>query len=227
MFLLVPMSFSRPGSQTSGAIPWANTLLVIANVIVFWLGGPWNQPVGPGTGPFSVLMYGFSHAGIWHLVGNMWFLLIFGHAANRRLGNAAYLACYLGCIVAIGIFARIFIGAPLIGASGGISAVIVIALLLIPSAVLELGYFVLFPLSLLVGLLSRPKEPVHWFIRWDRFSIGALWCLLLVPLMEIWSLFWTGWNWTNLGHLIGMLCGVVAVLLLPTRISMRRPVGVA
>jgi len=37
-----------------------------------------------------------------------------------------------------------------------------------------------------------------------------------------WSFYWHDWRLSYLGHLLGMLCGVAVVLLLPTRISMRR-----
>jgi hypothetical protein len=80
----------------------------------------------------------------------------------------------------------------------------------------------LFPITVLAGLLRRPSHWVYWFLRWDEFPVRALWCLLIVPLLEVWSLFWSGWNWTNLGHLLGMACGVAVVLLLPRRISMGR-----
>ena len=46
--------------------------------------------------------------------------------------------------------------------------------------------------------------------------------LLLIPFLELWGLFWSGWNWTNLGHLVGLVCGIAAVLLLPTRVTMKR-----
>jgi hypothetical protein len=36
--------------------------------------------------------------------------------------------------------------------------------------------------------------------------------------MQLMGLFW-GWNWTNLGHLFGFVCGFAFVLLLPDRVS--------
>lgn len=117
---------------------------------------------------------------------------------------------------------RLCIGGYLVGASGAIFAVIMIALMLMPAARIELAYFALFPITILVALISRPAEWLYLFIRWGRFSVRAVWALLLVPLLELWSLFWSGWNWTNAGHLLGMFCGVAVVLLLPTRITMPR-----
>ena len=218
MFIPLPIRF-KDGREFH-AIPVVNGLLVAANVVIFCLG--WHPVVGPGTGLFSVLTYAFGHASVWHLAGNMMCLLVFGTPVNRRLGNGWYLLAYLGSALALGLFARLFSPAGLIGASGAIFSVIAIALLLLPSARMEIFYFALFPVTLLVGLLSRPRHWVFWFIRWDTFEMRAWYGLFFVPFLEIWDLFWSGWNWTNLGHLFGFLCGVAVVLLLPPRISMNR-----
>lgn len=219
MFIPIPVVL-KDGRQFE-SIPVANGLLVVANVLIFWMFGPYYSVVGPGTSLFSILGYAFSHAHAMHLVANMWVLLVFGTPLNRRLGNGYYLLCYLGCAVALGLFARLFSSAGLVGASGAIFAMIGMALLLLPSAIIEVFYFALFPVTLITGLLDRPRHWVFWVIRWDRFEIRAVWGLLLVPFLELWGLFWSGWNWTNLGHLFGLVCGVAAVLMLPSRVTMR------
>jgi membrane associated rhomboid family serine protease len=218
MFIPIPIRFHD--GREFHAIPVVNGLLVVLNVLIFVLG--WQPYVGPGAGLFSVVTYAFGHAGVYHLVGNMLALLVFGTPVNRRLGNGWYLVVYIGTVLAMGIFARLFCYGHFLGASGAIFAVIAIALLLFPSALMDIAYFALFPVTLIAGLLSPPKHWVFWFIRWDVFQLRAYWGLLLVPLLELWGLFWVGWNWTNLGHLSGLLCGVIAVLFLPTSITMNR-----
>jgi membrane associated rhomboid family serine protease len=225
MFFFLPIELKQPG--TPSRLPLANAVLVAVNVIVFFLGLSPGWAVGPGTGILSIVTYGFAHGGVWHLAGNMWVLLMFGNPVNRRLGNAWYLIAYLGTIVAIGLFARLCVGGPLLGASGAIFCVIILALILMPAARIDLAYFALFPITILIALVSRPKEWLFLLIRWGMFSVRAVWALWLVLLMELWSLFWSGWNWTNLGHLLGMLCGVAVVLLLPTRITMPRRIAAA
>jgi len=128
-----------------------------------------------------------------------------------------------GVSIALGLFAWFVIPAGVIGASGAIFAVIGIALLLLPSARLHVGCLAIFPFTVLLALFRRPEQPWQWAIRWTDFRVSMLWCLLLVPFLEVWGLIWSGWNWTNLGHLLGLVAGVVCVLLLPQRISMRRP----
>ena len=216
MFFVIPLEYKTPRPQHG--VPVANALLIAVNVIVFGLG--WCWAVGPGTGLVSVLMYGFSHVSFWHLVLNMWLLWVFGNPVNRRLGNGRYLAAYLGTILVLGLLARLFLRVGLVGSSGAIFAVMTIAFILIPAGSLEIAYLALFPLTILMGLVRLPKYWLYWFIRWGVFSIRALWCLVLIPLLELWSLFWNGWSWGTVAHLLGMVCGVAIVLMLPTRISM-------
>ncbi len=218
MFFLLPIHVR--GANVRETVPLVNAIIVILNVLAYAFGAGENWAVGQRTGIFSMLTYGFAHAGIWHLAANMWVLLVFGNPVNRRLGNGFYALLYFGTILAMGVFARLFCNGYLVGASGGIFAVIAVFLFLMPGSILEMYYFALFPVTLLIGLISRPPHLVYWFIRWDSFNIRAVWAILIVPMLEIWGLFWWGWNWTNLGHLCGLLCGVAAVLLLPTKITM-------
>jgi membrane associated rhomboid family serine protease len=202
------------------AIPVVNGLIIVANVLIFCAG--WQPSVGTGTGMFSILTYAFGHANLQHLAGNMLALLVFGTPANRRVGNGWYLVIYLGSAMALGLFARVFSSSGLIGSSGAIFAVIAVVALLLPSAKVDIFYFALFPFTVLLGLFKKPQHWVFWFIRWDFLQVRAVWVLLLIPLLELWSLSCCGWNWTNLGHLFGLLCGVAAVLLLPASVSMNR-----
>ena len=84
------------------------------------------------------------------------------------------------------------------------------------------------PLTILIGLLKRPKYELNWILGWGIVSVPALWCLVLIPLMELLSFLWRAWyydwawSWTPGAHLLGMFCGVAAVLLLPKTVTMRR-----
>jgi membrane associated rhomboid family serine protease len=220
MFIAVPIQLKK--TRQPDVIPVVNGLIIAVNVLVFWLGWSANWYVGAGTGLFSIVTYAFAHAGPWHLIGNMWVLLVFGNRLNSRIGNGYYLLSYLGAVVTLGILARVFVGGGLVGASGAVFAVIAMSLLLMPAALIEIFYVALFPITVLIGLLRRPPHWVFWLIRWDRFDLRALWGLAIVPLLEIWDLTWTGWNWTNLAHLLGFFCGIGITLLLPGAVTMRR-----
>lgn len=223
MFLPIPLEFQYAGSKSR--FPAANLALVVINVLIYLLG--WSWPAGPGTGPLSILMYGFSHFGFWHLVLNMWVLWVFGNPVNRRLGNGLYLLVYLGCLLAVGLFARLILPIGLVGSSGAIFAMITISLILMPAAVIEFAYLAMFPLTLLLALVRRPKYELNWFLSWGISTVPALWCLLLIPLMELFSVFWRVWTfgwvscWTPGAHLLGVVCGVIAVLMLPGRVTGR------
>ena len=221
MFFCVPVKIED--DRAYHQVPVANSVLIAINALMFWMSGV--MVVGPGTGPLSIVTFGFAHASLWHLLGNMWVLWVFGNAVNRRIGNGWYTLVYLGTLVAVGIIARFIASEYLVGSSGAIFAVIAICLVLMPSRLVRVYYIAIFPLTVLVGLLSKPKHTVFWFIRWDQFALQAWWGLLIVPALELWGLFWSGWNWTNLGHLLGLACGVAFVLVLPARISMNRRVA--
>jgi membrane associated rhomboid family serine protease len=69
----------------------------------------------------------FLHGGWLHLIGNMWYLWIFGDNVEDRMGHGRFLLFYLGA----GIFAALFHSAlmpgspmPTVGASGAIAGVL-------------------------------------------------------------------------------------------------------
>lgn len=229
MFGVLPLEIRQ--RVATGPAPAANVLLIVANVLMYlfgWLTG-WCWPVGPGSGPFSVLSYGFCHAGFWHLLFNMWSLWVFGNPVNRRLGNEFYLLAYLGTVLFLGVFARLFYHGLVIGASGGVFAVIAISLLLMPAARLVVAYWAIFPFSLIPALIRRPRYGIFWFIDGGSCEVKMLWCLALIVFLELYSLvcsFFTPYAsvW-NVGHLLGFLCGAAIVLMLPTRITMKRTVA--
>lgn len=74
----------------------------------------------------------FLHGGIMHVLGNMFFLWIFGRAVEDALGWPAYLGAYLLCGIAAALMQHImtllftpaFLGVPLLGASGAIAGVL-------------------------------------------------------------------------------------------------------
>ncbi len=218
MFFIIPWELKHSSGKST--VPAANVMLIAVNVLLYLVGYSWV--VAGGTSWSSVLLYGFSHCSLWHLALNMWTLWVFGNPVNRRIGNGYYLAAYLGSIVVLGLIAKLVLHIGLAGSSGVLFAVITMALVLMPAGVVRTACVGLFPLTIVVGLLSKPKELWQWLVRWTTFSIPALWCLVVIPLIQLWSFFWSGWNWGPAAHLLGMMCGLAAVLLLPTRISMGR-----
>jgi membrane associated rhomboid family serine protease len=218
MFFFIPWRLRQQAESKS--VPAANLILIAANVLCYLLGV--CCPVGPGSGLLSILLYAFSHAGLWHLLVNMWTLGVFGNPLNRRVGHGYYLVAYLTSAAAVGLFARLFLSSCLVGASGAVFAVVVMCAMLMPRSLLELACVAVCPLTLVIGLLSRPTDWSGWLIRAKVYRIRMLVVLVLVPLMELILLIWWSGSASHFSHLLGMLCGLAAVLLLPSRVTMGR-----
>jgi len=80
------------------------------------------------------ISYQFVHADIWHLLGNMLFLWVFGNHVNAKMGDWPYLLFYLagGVFAAWGYALVSPRASQLIGASGAIAAVTTAYLALAP-----------------------------------------------------------------------------------------------
>ncbi len=218
MFILAPWKLTIEDSYSHRG-PTANILLIVLTVACYALGV--HHPVHRYGSPSSLLLYGFSHAGLWHLLANMWLLWLFGTPINRRLGNSLFVAIYLGTILFLGALARFCILAPVVGASGAVYAMIAVCILLEPRASLHLLCLAIFPLTAIIGLFAPPASTSQWLLRWRHMRVPLINGLLAIPLLVLAELFTFGWNWSTPAHLLGLGCGFAAVLLLPTKLTMR------
>jgi membrane associated rhomboid family serine protease len=157
-----------------------NYLVIAANlaVFIFLQGGSGRtdalriyllHPQQPELHQFFSCM--FMHANWLHLLGNMVFLWVFGNAVNDAFGHVGYLAFYLAGGLAAGLGYLLLSGtAPVLGASGAISAVTGAFLVLFPRVrvtVLVFLFYVMYPfeISSLVFLLLQ--------FAWNLFySVG-------------------------------------------------------
>jgi membrane associated rhomboid family serine protease len=88
-------------------------------------------------GGLTLLTSFFLHGGIWHLVGNLYFLLIFGDNVEDFLGRWRYVLLLLAATLTgdiVHVLLKPDSMIPCIGASGGISGVIVFYALQFPRA---------------------------------------------------------------------------------------------
>jgi len=224
MFFPIPTKII--GASKRRVPPLSNSLLIAANVLFFILGFSWSWGVGGGNSIITILTYSFVHADIFHLVTNMWVLWLFGNVVNERIGSWYYLICYFGISIGLGCSAWLFSNGLLVGSSGAIFGIVAISTLLLPGTRIRFCYVALFPITLLIGLINRPRHWLEWILRWGNFSFMTLFAIFLVPIIEMWGLWrWSmigHLNWTHLGHLFGFLFGIVAVLLLPKHVSMKK-----
>src|SRR5258708_31946817 len=160
--------------------PWITLFLIALNVMVFlfqdslnlrdqhlfvrqfgfvpvrigaWLNG--NMPMDVAFLPALTSM--FLHGGWLHLIGNMWFLWIFGDNVEDRLGHFGFLVFYLATGL-FGNFAHYIFNAsstaPTVGASGAIAGIMGAYFLLFPSA----RVLTLIPLLLIFPILWIPAS---------------------------------------------------------------------
>lgn len=97
----------------------------------------------------TYITYAFLHADLWHLIGNMLFLWVFGDNVEDALGHVRYLAFYLVCAAA-GAFVHGLAApdssSPLIGASGAVAGIVAAYLVLHPRVKIWVLAFGRFPL---------------------------------------------------------------------------------
>lgn len=90
-----------------------------------------------GLGWSELLTSMFTHGGWGHILGNMWFLWVFGNNIEDSMGHVRFLVFYLLCGIAAGL-AHIAAGpasaVPAVGASGAISGVMGAYIVLYPNA---------------------------------------------------------------------------------------------
>jgi membrane associated rhomboid family serine protease len=101
----------------------------------------------------------FLHGGLFHLIGNMLFLYVFGDNIERKLGHVGYFFFYMGTGIAAGLAFGLTgePGIPAIGASGAVSGV--------------LGAYIFF-------FKNNKIKVFYWFFFFiGTFHITAIWGL--------------------------------------------------
>ncbi len=168
---MFPLKDNIPSSRP----PYVNYFLIAANFLIFF----WEMSLGPylptvadvlgfvparflsllaqGAAPWPVIVAPlftslFLHGGWLHIIGNMWFLYVFGDNVEDTLGHGRYLGFYLACGVAANLIYLLFAPlarVPLIGASGAIAGVMGAYFFLFPGArILTLFLIIFIPIFL-------------------------------------------------------------------------------
>lgn len=146
----------------------------------------------------------FIHGGWLHLIGNMWFLWVFGDNIEDRLGHIRYILFYFLCGIVAGL-AQVSIipdsQVPMVGASGAVAGVLAAYVLFYPRAQIRtllflfifieiihlpalvfIGIWFLFQFAAGVGSLgTRPDmvQGVAWWAHVGGFAAGFLLAMLL------------------------------------------------
>ncbi len=107
----------------------------------------------------------FLHGSWMHLLGNMWFLWIFGNNVEDSMGRLRFIAFYLLCGLAAAmgqVLASPDSVIPMVGASGAISGVMGAYLILFP----KVRVFAFVPLIIIFTSISMPAWVMlgYWFL---------------------------------------------------------------
>ena len=157
-----------------------------------------QEPLVGGLIPLVTSM--FLHGGFMHLLGNMWFLWIFGDNVEDELGHVKFLLFYLACGVLATlahIAAEPSSAVPLVGASGAIAGVMGAYLMRFPRSrvtvllplfvfwpIVQLPAFVLLLYWFTIQLINGAADSgigagVAWWAHVGGFAIGAALALCL------------------------------------------------
>jgi membrane associated rhomboid family serine protease len=153
----------------------------------------------------------FLHGGFLHLIGNMWFLWIFGDNVEDQLGHFRYLLFYVGCGL-VAAFSQMFLTInsriPSIGASGAIAGVMGAYLVLFPGArVLTLiPFFLIFTVHVPAWVMLFYWIGVQVLSGLASSGAGAA------------ATGGTAW-WAHVG---GFVCGIALVKMMGRRQQLRR-----
>jgi membrane associated rhomboid family serine protease len=151
--------------------PYANYFLILANIVAFFVTyGPHREIVGGAIVDVPIhhwakhlmltpadwhvwqfVSYAFLHGNMLHILGNMFFLYLFGNCVNDKFGHVGYLTFYLLGAVFSGLGHVLVSGADVLGASGAVAAVTGAYLVLYPQTLITVLYW-----FFLIGTMEVP-----------------------------------------------------------------------
>ncbi|MBN2362061.1 MAG: rhomboid family intramembrane serine protease [Deltaproteobacteria bacterium] len=157
----------------------------------------WLDPgkLAHGDQIWGIVTYGLLHAGIVHLIGNVYFMWVFGDNVEDALGKLGFSAVFFLASIAGGllhVFTSVGHPIPVLGASGGIAGLLAAYLVLFPRTKLWIVFFFIrFKLSVLwyfgiwIGLqflyASLGMPGIAWYAHIGGFFCGGLVAWLLRP----------------------------------------------
>ncbi len=176
----MPVEVDDAGIQRWPAVTWTlGAAMVVATVLVTWHGYErfgFVPSEALRLGGLTILTSFFLHADVVHLLGNLYFLIIFGDDVEDWWGHSRYLLLVVAATAA-GHLAHAAWAPdstiPVVGASGGISGVIAC-------------YVVRFPHAK-IGLLFVSFLPVP-MLRWitaPAYALFAVWVLYQLLLVQL------------------------------------------
>ncbi|MBZ5596121.1 MAG: rhomboid family intramembrane serine protease [Acidobacteriia bacterium] len=210
--------FPLRDTQPSYSRPLITVLIIILNAVVFlheislddYSRNYFIMHYGlvPARFHFSAILTSmFLHGGWMHVIGNMWFLWIFGDNVEDAFGHVKYLAFYLLCGIAAAMTQVAFSAGsrlPMVGASGAIAGVMGAYLIKYPKArIVTLVFIFIF-----ITTIEVPASLMllYWFFIQFFTGVGTI-----------------GYSHVSQGgtaffaHIGGFIAGMILVKVLGTR----------
>jgi membrane associated rhomboid family serine protease len=211
---MIPLRDTEP----SYTFPFITVALILLNVAAFL----YEVSLDPYELNFFIAQYGviptrfqwmdvltsiFLHGGWMHLIGNMWFLWIYGDNIEDILGHSQYLLFYLLCGVAatmVHVFFNADARVPTIGASGAIAGVMGAYVVKFPHSRIT----TLVPIFVFLTTMEIPAYIIllYWFVIQFFSGVGSVGHSHLSQGGVAWF-----------AHVGGFLAGVVLILVMRTR----------
>ncbi len=150
----------------------------------------------------------FIHGGWLHILGNMWFLWVFGRGVEDSIGHTRYLIFYLVCGVAsalTNVLATPYSPVPTVGASGAIAGVMGAYLIKFPRA----RIVTLVPIIIFFTTLDIPAAflLLYWFAIQFFNGFGSIGGGSQVARGDV------AW----FAHIGGFIAGMLLILVMPTQ----------
>jgi membrane associated rhomboid family serine protease len=152
--------------------------------------------IGSAANWASILTHMFLHGSWMHIIGNMWFLWVFGDNVEDAMGHGRFVVFYLLCgfaAAALQILSSPTSGLPMVGASGAIGGVMGAYVVLYPRvnvhmlfwlgfyvttfaipAIWMLGYWFLVQVLSGLSVLGAPRGGVAFWAHIGGFAAGAI-----------------------------------------------------
>jgi rhomboid family protein len=211
--------FPLRDTQRSYTRPVVTIALIVINLLIFFF----EFSLGPRYRDAFIATYGmvpdefsfqslltsmFLHGGWMHVLGNMWFLWIFGDNVEDILGHGKFILFYLVCGMAAGL-AQVLVDptsrVPTVGASGAIAGVLGAYMVKFPhSRILSLVTIIVFFTTIEVPAWLML---IYWFFIQFFYGIGSIG----------YSHVSRGGGVAYMAHVGGFVTGALLILLLVPR----------
>jgi membrane associated rhomboid family serine protease len=205
--MLLPIKSKNPPES----FPFVTCALLFLNVVIFFatseLGLIIREDVlmkwafkSEDFPSVTLLTSMFLHADIFHLLGNMWFLYLFGFAVEGRLRTWKFVLLYFVSGFCGDLLHHLFVGAnfpdvPSLGASGAIMGLVGAAIYMFPHAKINMFYW--------IGWL--------WYgvAQWSMWVVG----LFYLGFDVLYAMLGVESGVANLAHIGGAVGGVLVAVL--------------